>query len=112
MRLELIRQKPRDFKSLVYTDFTIPAKHLTKVKTALSYTIVSVEMSDNKYLSADTCIYHGFYAAHKLSFSETAGLYWQGRKDLNLRMTGSKPVAVTTWLLPLANTQKSVVTIC
>ena len=47
-------------------------------------------MSDSKYLSAGICIYHGFYAVHKLSFSETAGLYWLGGRDLNPCYDGIK----------------------
>lgn len=66
----------------MYTDFTIPAKYLTKVKTTLSFTNVSVEMSDNKYLSADTCIYHGFYAARSLSFLKQLAYSLAGAKGI------------------------------
>ena len=74
---ELYRLSSDCFNQLNYR-----TKHLTKVKTNLSYTIVSVEMSDNKYLSADTCIYHGFYAARILSFLEQPAYSLAGAKGI------------------------------
>lgn len=47
-------------------------------------------MSDNKYLSAVTCIYHGFYAARSLSFLKQLAYSLAGEKGFEPLHDGIK----------------------